>query len=154
VVPYSALVNKANSIKYLTIIIVLLAAIIAGFIGINVASGMGNTIKNIIGTLNKAADGDLTVTVKTNRKDEFRILSDSINHMINNMKNLIVKAAAVSTTVINSTENVTQNSELLLAASKDISTAIAEIQHGIVQQALDAEQCLKQIRLTSFMRIR
>lgn len=143
-VPYSALADKADSIKYLTIVIVLIAAVIAGFIGISVATGMGNAMKSIISALHKAADGDLTVMVKTGRKDEFRVLSDSINHMISNMKNLIIKAAGVGTTVIHSTENVTQNSELLLAASRDISAAIGEIQRGIVQQAQDTEQCLNQ----------
>ncbi|MDF2943728.1 MAG: methyl-accepting chemotaxis sensory transducer [Herbinix sp.] len=143
-VPNSALTSQADSIKFISIIIVLIAGIIAGFIGIVVASGIGKTIKSIIGTLMKAADGDLTVTVNTTRKDEFKILSDSINHMIINVKNLITKASAVGTTVINSTQNVSQNSELLLSASKDISMAITEIQQGIVQQAADSEHCLQQ----------
>ncbi|MHB8128507.1 MAG: methyl-accepting chemotaxis protein [Mobilitalea sp.] len=143
-VPSSEITKKADSIKSLALIIVLIATVIASFIGIIVASGIGRTIKGIIGTLEKAAGGDLTVTVKTKRKDEFLILSNSINHMIINVKNLITKASSVGETVINSTQNVAQNSELLLAASKDITSAISEIQQGIIQQATDAEQCLHQ----------
>jgi methyl-accepting chemotaxis protein len=143
-VPSTSLTSAADSIKGLTIIIVLIAGIIAGMIGIVVASGIDKTIKSIIGGLTKAADGDLTIHVQTNRKDEFKILSDSINHMILNMKNLITKASNVGNTVIDSTKNVSQNSELLLSASKDITMAIAEIQQGIVQQATDSEQCLHQ----------
>jgi methyl-accepting chemotaxis protein len=143
-VPFASLTSAANSIKWLTIVIVLIAGVIAGFIGIVVASGIDKTIKNIIGALTKAADGDLTINVKTNRKDEFKILSDSINHMILNMKNLITKASVVGNTVIESSQNVSHNSELLLSASKDITMAIAEIQQGIVQQASDSEQCLHQ----------
>lgn len=141
-VPNSSLTKKADSIKWITIIIVLFAALIAGLIGIVMANGISKTIRSIIGTLTKAADGDLTVTVQTKRKDEFMILSDSINHMVTNMKDLIMKAATVGNTVIASTDHVTKNSELLLSASRDISTAISEIQQGIVQQAQDTEQCL------------
>jgi methyl-accepting chemotaxis protein len=143
-VPNLALTSQADSIKFLSIFIVFIAGMIAGFIGIVVASGIGKTIKSIIGTLMKAADGDLTVSVNTSRKDEFKVLSDSINHMIINVKNLITKASAVSGTVINSSQNVTQNTELLLSASKDISMAITEIQQGIIQQATDSEHCLQQ----------
>ncbi|MBE5966382.1 MAG: methyl-accepting chemotaxis protein [Lachnospiraceae bacterium] len=143
-VPSAALTNKANSIKLMTVAIVIIASLIAGFIGVTVSSGMDKAMKSFNITLAKAADGDLTATIHTNRKDEFKILSDSINGMIGNMKNLITKSANVGTTVIRSSKYVTQNSELLLVASKDISTAISEIQEGITQQALDAEKCLRQ----------
>ncbi|HHX11643.1 MAG TPA: methyl-accepting chemotaxis protein [Clostridiales bacterium] len=142
-VPSSALTSQANSIKILTAVIVVVAALIAGFIGIIVSAGIGKAISDIIYVLKKASDGDLTVTVKTRRKDEFNVLSNSINDMIINMKELISKSANVATTVISSSENVQQNSELLLTASKDISIAISEIQEGITQQAHDTEQSLR-----------
>lgn len=143
-VPSSAITSKADNIKKVSVLLVLLASLTAGFIGVTVASGISTNIKTIIKTLTKAADGDLTVTVKTKRKDEFLVLSDSINHMIENMKDLITKASDVGKTVISSTQNVTVNSELLLSASRDISLAISEIQQGIIQQASDAELCLRQ----------
>lgn len=143
-IPYSELADKIASIRWLTVIIVLITAVLAGIIGIAVATGIGRVIRNILSSLFQVAGGDLTVMVQTNRKDEFLVLSDSINHMIINMKNLIRKAAAVGNTVINSSQNVSQNTQLLLEASTDISTAIDEIQRGILQQAMDAELCLHQ----------
>ncbi len=143
-VPYAAVTAQAANITYISIIIVILASLIAGITGIVVAAGIGRNIKHMIRTLSKAAEGDFTVIIETKRKDEFHILSDSINHMISNVKDLITKASGVGATVINSSRYVTENSELLLAASKDISAAIGEIQQGIIQQASDAEQCLQQ----------
>lgn len=143
-VPADELTKNADTIKFMTICIVLVASVIAGIIGVVTASGIGKNIRSIIGTLNKAADGDLTVKVQTKRKDEFHTLSESINHMISNMKALIAKASNVGATVIKSSQNMSQGSELLLTASKDISKAISEIQQGIIQQASDAERCLHQ----------
>ena len=143
-VPYSALTRQADSIKALTLILVIVASIIAGFIGIGVSAGIDRAIKGMIGILSKASDGDLTVSVQTKRRDEFLILSESINNMIRNMKYLIEKASQIGITVIKSSDHVKQNSELLLIASKDISSAISEIQQGITQQAADAENCLRQ----------
>lgn len=143
-IPYSSLTKKADTIKNLTIAVALIAAVIAGIIGIIVASGISKVIHNVIKTLSKVTDGDLTVTVVTSRRDEFNILSNSINQMIGKMKDLISKSATVGNTVIQSTQNVSQSSEVLLSASRDISRAISEIQQGITQQATDTEHCLRQ----------
>ncbi|HKL79790.1 MAG TPA: methyl-accepting chemotaxis protein, partial [Mobilitalea sp.] len=142
-IPSAYLTAKAAPIKNLTMILVLIASVTAVAIGIFVAFGIARTIKKMIHTLSEASNGDLTATLHIGRKDEFGILSDSINSMIINMKELIIKASHVGRTVIESTKNVAENSELLLISSKDITAAISEIQQGNVQQAEDTEQCLK-----------
>lgn len=143
-IPASSLSKKADSIKVITFIIVLAAIVIASFIGIIIATGIGKAISKMILTMSKVTEGDLTVTMETRRKDEFSILAESLNHMILNMKELIAKTSVVGNTVLGSTQNVSTNSDLLLTAAKDISLAISEIQQGIVQQATDAEECLQQ----------
>ena len=143
-IPQNAIAGQVNSIKTLTVISVIIASLVSGILAVIVTSGIGIAIRGIIATLSKVTEGDLTVSVKTKRKDEFRVLSDSINNMILNMKELIAKSSKVGNNVIESTDNVTKSSEMLLAASKDISQAISEIQQGIIQQASDAEQCLHQ----------
>lgn len=143
-IPYSSITSQANSIKYLTITIVLIAFIITVLFGLFITLAIGRSIKAITGTLSQAANGDLSVSIQENKKDEFQIIYDSLNHMINNMKELILKTLKVTDKVIISSKNVMDNSGLLLNASKNISTAINEVQQGITQQATDTENCLKQ----------
>lgn len=142
-IPSSYFAKQSDMIKNLTLILVILASVVAVATGVYVAYGIGKTINKMIRTLTIASNGDLTATVHTGRKDEFGILSDSINDMIHNMKELILKATRIGKTVIDSAKNVTESSELMLASSKNISAAITEIQQGNTQQAEDAEQCLK-----------
>lgn len=142
-IPSSYLLKQSDSIKNLTFILVIIAALVAIAIGVLVAYNFGRAITYMIRTLSKASDGDLTVSIKLKRKDEFGILSQSINNMISSMKELINKATRVGQTVIESALDVSENSELLLESSKNISIAISEIQQGNVQQADDTEQCLR-----------
>lgn len=142
-IPSSYLLKQANAIKHLTLILVVVATILAVAIGVTLAYGFGKTIKEMIKTLSMAADGDLTASVKHIRKDEFGILSKSINNMIASLNEIINKATKVSQTVVHSTKNVSENSGILLESLKNISIAINEIQQGNVQQAGDTEQCLK-----------
>lgn len=141
-IPQAAIASQANPIKTLTIVLAILATLLSGIIAVKVTSGIGKGIGGVIRTLSKVKEGDLTVSVISKRNDEFGVLSESINSMIKNMKELISKASLVGNTVIKSSDNVAKDSELLLSASKDISMAISNIQEGIIQQASDAENCL------------
>ena len=142
-IPSAYLLEQSSSIRSLTLILVIIAAVFAVAIGVFVAYGFGKAISDMIHTLSRATEGDLTANISRIRKDEFGILSKSINHMIANLHEIINKATKVSQTVVASTKNVSENSELLLESSKNISIAITEIQQGNVQQAQDTEQCLR-----------
>lgn len=143
-VPNSYLTSQATSILISTLLFVIIAVILATGIGTFIATGMGRTIKRMIKAMKQAAQGDLTVSVECRRKDEFRVLSDSANHMIGNMKNLIEKANQVKDTMNISTKEVADSTESLTVATKNISNSIEEIRLGIVQQAEDSEKCLVQ----------
>jgi methyl-accepting chemotaxis protein len=142
-IPSAYLLGQSQAIKNLTLILVVIAAVLAVTIGIIVAYGFGKAISEMIRTLSKATEGDLTATVNHIRKDEFGILSKSINQMIGSLNEIINKASKVGQTVAASSKNISENSELLLASSKNISIAISEIQQGNIQQAEGTEQCLR-----------
>lgn len=142
-IPKAYLTSQSQMIKTLTVVLVIIASLVAIIIGVLVASGIGKQIKQMIQTLTMASKGDLTVKVVTTRKDEFGILADNINIMLASMSNLIVKASEVSKSVVRSVKDLTENSEMLLLSSENISSAITEIQQGNTQQAEDAENCLK-----------
>lgn len=143
-VPYSTLISKATSILTSTVIFVIIAVVCAIAVATIIATGMGRTIKRMIQAMQQAAEGDLTVSVKCRRKDEFRVLSDTANHMIHNMKELIHKATTVKSEMGDSAKEVADSTNLMTVATKNISNSIEEIRVGIVQQAEDSEKCLRQ----------
>jgi methyl-accepting chemotaxis protein len=144
-IPKETILRKADSIKQVTIVIVIFACIIAVLIGVFISSGIDRTIKSIILKLKQAAQGDLTIEFSTKRNDEFRILMDEIQITFNNMKELIKQVKQLSGEVSESSKNVTKTSTQFLKTSEDISTAMNEIEQGIMQQAKDAEECLLQM---------
>lgn len=141
-VPYSYLTSQATPILISTLILVLIAVGVAILIATIISTGMGRSIKRMITALHQAAQGDLTVSIKSKRNDELRVLSDTSNHMITNMKSLIEKASKVKDTMNASTKEVVSATDTLTIASKNISNSIEEIRQGIVQQAEDSEKCL------------
>jgi methyl-accepting chemotaxis protein len=144
-IPKRTILSQADSIMYLTVIIVIVACLIAVAIGFFISTGIDKTIKSIIKKLKMAASGDITVDFTTKRKDEFRVLMDEINNTFTNMKVLIKQVIVLSAQVSDTSNNVTDASEELVKSTGEISIAMNEIEQGVMQQAKDAEECLAQM---------
>lgn len=148
-VPKAVIVAQADTIRIITITTVIIAVIGAAVIGSLMAKNMRDAINKIMSKVSKAANGDLTVVVRVNRKDEFKTLADGINNMISKMKQLIAETKNVSGKVDESAEVVSNSSKTLLEATRNISDVIHDIEQGIVAQAEDSESCMEQMDVLS-----
>lgn len=148
-VPESVITAKAGTIKIITITAVIIAFGVAILVGGVLAMNISAVIRKIMGELSKASEGDLTVQVDIDRKDEFGTLANGINNMIARMKGLIEETIDVSGKVDGSAGMVTDNAQSLLDATRDITDSISGIEKGIVQQANDSESCMKQMDVLS-----
>lgn len=143
--PLSVINSQADNIKQTTVIIVIIACIVAILIALIMSTSVNQTLGNINSVLRKAARGDLSVQLESGRKDEFGALSAEVQATVNNVKQLIQQVKTLSLEVSQSSSNVSIASEAFLKSSGDISRAMNEIEQGVNQQALEAEQCLIQM---------
>lgn len=143
--PKHVITAQAEGIKDITVVIVVIACIVALSLGLLITLGISKEIANIIKNLKLVASGDLTVKFRTRRKDEFLILAKNIQEMTDSMKGLINKTKDLSTTVSESSMQVTTSANTFTEATREISAAIDEIEQGVNQQANDSENCLQQM---------
>ncbi len=141
-VPQAVIIEQAEDLKNITMLIVVVACIVAGSIGTYLSTGIVRTINKTNQYLEIVSQGNLTSTLSVQRKDEFSLLSSGINNMTLGMKNLIGKMTGVSDTVTVASEDVVDGAEILLTATKDITSSVNDIGEGVIQQAQDAESCL------------
>lgn len=144
-VPKAVITSQASGILVVTVIVVILAFVIALAIGGVLALGIDTSIHVIMKKIEAVANGDLTTYVRVRRKDEFRILAGSINNMIGKTKEMIENSADISKEVSGCAETVTNNTQVLLEATRNITDAITGIEQGIIQQASDSEDCMNQM---------
>lgn len=141
--------DQVKGVKIATIVVVLMASTIAIIIATIMSYGISQTIDKINVALHKVSNGDLTIQVRTKRKDEFLVLYSGFTNMISSMKSLINKVTGVSNTVAISAQKVSGNSAILLKATKHISSVVSNINQDISQEAIDAEKCLVQMESLS-----
>lgn len=144
-IPQAIILKQVSGIKIITIILIALSCIIAIGIGFLVAGGIQKVIQYIIKELNKVSEGNLTVMMKVKNKDEFLLLSNGINNMIDSMRGLIENVKLQSTSVTLSSKEVTKASKVFTTSTQNIAESINEIQMGVTQQAEDSESCLHQM---------
>ena len=144
-IPKSVILKQVLGVRTVTVVIVFIAILIAILVATYISAGISNSLHKTNITLSKVAVGDLSVYLNINRNDEFGVLGNSINNMIQSMKELIQKMSGASSTVTASSISVTETSNLLFCATKDMSRTVNDIETGIVQQAQDAESCLMQM---------
>jgi len=139
-VPTSIFRDATSRIKDVTVIVSVISLVISLFISLFISLDISNALKRLLETSQKVAKGDLTVTLRSKRKDELGVLTDSINSMIDNMRTLISDAAATSHTVTESSKILKNSSEQITSVSEEIAKTIQEVATGANQQASDADQ--------------
>ena len=144
-VPKTVITSQASMILTTTVIIVVIAFVVAGLIGTILAIGIDTTIHAIMKKLGVVANGDLTAQVAVRRNDEFRVLAGSVNRMIGKTKEMIISSSEIAQDVNASGEKVASNSTVLLDSTRNITEAITGIEEGIIQQASDSDECMKQM---------
>ena len=137
--------KQADGIKMFSMIIIIIACIIAVCNAFLITNSIDKAIKGIISALKKASGGDLTVVFHSKRKDEFKILINEIQNTFTNMKSLIFGVKSLSCEVLESSSRVGETTTSFQKSTEDISYAMTEVEQGIMQQAQDAEGCLNEM---------
>jgi len=142
-VPMKVVTGQAESIKTLTVGLVVAAIIIAGLIGVGIASGIQNNMKRIAKRFGEVANGDLTVTVTAKGRDEFVGLAQSATNMIYNNKKLVAKVNQSTSDLEVSANEVKAASDIISGYSEDITRAIGGINEGMERQSRYAVACVE-----------
>ncbi|MBR5800535.1 MAG: methyl-accepting chemotaxis protein [Lachnospiraceae bacterium] len=142
-VPMEVVTGQAESIKSITVKLVLLAIVIAALIGIWIAAGITGNMKRISRRFGEVAKGDLTVKVTAKGKDEFNQLAASATDMIYNNKKLVSKVNRSTDELAGSAQEVKDASFIISDYSEDITAAISGINEGMQKQSEYAQFCVE-----------
>lgn len=141
-IPTATMMEQANEIRINTIMIVVILTILMVVIATLITAGIGSNIKKIITGVEKAAAGDLTVEIKTRRRDEFAKLCESVSNMIAAMKELITKVSENALSVDEAVNRVGDMNTGVCEVTEGLSCAIEQIQSGAEHQERGARNCL------------
>ncbi len=140
-VPQSEIMEQANDIKNLTVVIALISGITSIAASVIMAMGISKALRRIEAATKRAAEGDLSGAVSSKRKDEIGRLASHTSGMIAEIRGLIAHVTDVTGNVSVASDQVAGGSSEMLKAARHISDTMQNIEAGINDQASNAEEC-------------
>ena len=108
-----------------------------------------NRIKKVLEATKLAANGDLTIIIEENSKDEIGQLASSFNLMISNLHKVVTKTNDTSVKVASYSEDFKVSTEQSSASVEQISNAIQTIVSGSELQTTKTSELFKSSKLVS-----
>lgn len=140
-IPVEALIKDAETIRQLTWMTAIAAALIAIGIGVLVIYSIARPLVRMRDLMLLGADGNLTVrSALKKRRDEIGGLSDSFNRMMTQMSELAVQTTRSAEAVLSTASELTEASSKTSEAASDIAAATEEIAKGAANLAIEAEK--------------
>lgn len=143
------LLSKVKAIQFTTIVVVVIASLIAGVVGFIIIKGIIDAIYKTIEGLNKVSLGDFTSKIIINREDELKLISDAVNDTVENVKELIASVQEVNSEVVQASDRVYDSSVFFVNTSQNIKNSVEEINAGAYKLDDDSNNCLKQMDMLS-----
>ncbi|BDU49443.1 methyl-accepting chemotaxis protein [Haliovirga abyssi] len=133
---------KSEIVK--SLVIVAIFGILIGMIFIYIYSGtITKEIKKILDAVNKVSEGNLTLEVKTKRKDEIGDLADGINNMTKNLKLMVYQITDMSERIASSTEQISATSEANRSSMEGIVNISGEIKDKSNEEMLRIQEAVE-----------
>lgn len=144
-IPKNQILLQVLSIKYVTVLFTLAAALLSIFICIKISHRIMGSVKNVSYVLGEVANGNLNATVKAEKDAEFVVLTTQLQKMMEKMRNLLQKTEQGAFGVADAGKGVSCSTDKLVSLSEETSKSIDVVNEGVSRQTQDAVECKKSI---------
>ncbi|MBO5473276.1 MAG: hypothetical protein J6A08_05770 [Lachnospiraceae bacterium] len=144
-VPRSTITAKADHIKVITIVMVLLATVVAVMISTYIVLTIGNNINKSVNRLDEVSKGNLIMKEEKQRKDEFGKIQTAISRTILHTRKLIESVNGILTQLAASSQTVSGATNSVTALIDKISAEMDGIDRNISHEADEIHLCRRQM---------
>lgn len=139
--PLDALLNEANKIFLMTLVMTIIAAAIAVGIGLLCARMIGKPLTKLSDLMSEGERGNLAVRADfLQRNDEIGRLGGSFNQMMGNIMELVDKTNRTAHQVLTTSGKLNDASKRTATAAREIASATEEIANGASSLAVESER--------------
>ncbi|HEY9245980.1 MAG TPA: methyl-accepting chemotaxis protein, partial [Candidatus Methanoperedens sp.] len=127
--------DPITAIRNGLILAILIFSIAGTVVGLWFSSSITKPVDKMVTAANKVAEGDLTVEVSSNSRDEVGQLSSAIQTLTGNLKGILGKVQATSIRVSSMAQDLSASSQEMKASTEQVSSTTQDIAKGVSQQA-------------------
>ncbi|KGE19255.1 methyl-accepting chemotaxis protein [Paenibacillus wynnii] len=130
----AASTSDADRFRSLSLIIIAIASMLCAGISFVIIRLITKPLKELQGLMQRAEDGDLTVSAVYDSKDEIGLINRSFNRMLVSLRTMMLSVAESAEMLSASSEEMSASSEQTTLASQMIAETSGEIASGFEEQ--------------------
>ncbi|WP_158553382.1 methyl-accepting chemotaxis protein [Peribacillus saganii] len=142
---YAEIQAPAKQILMRTIWVILFSTVIATLLGIYFSKMVTAPLSRLMGKMKEMSEGNLSVSMDENYKDEFKVLADSFNHMSQNLRTFIQQIRQNTEQVAASAEELTASAEQTSNATEQIASTMQQVASGMDSQVQSTTETSKTV---------
>ncbi|ASA20102.1 methyl-accepting chemotaxis protein [Paenibacillus donghaensis] len=145
--PVSDFTKSADRLLYITLLVVLAAALIALLIGYVLVRLIGRPLGKLARLMEEGEQGNLNVRTNFKGRDEIGRLGHSFNRMMEQISCLAGQSSASAEAVLSTSEQLVQASGATSAHAREVAAATSEIAQGAASLAAEAESSNRNVEM-------
>lgn len=145
--PVSDFTASAGKLLYITLSVVLAAAVIAVFIGFMLVRLIGRPLGKLAGLMEEGEKGNLQVRTRFKSQDEIGRLGQSFNNMMEQISQLAAQSNRSAVEVLATSEQLVAASGTTSLHAREVAVATGEIAHGAASLAAEAEKSNRNVEI-------
>ncbi|MEK4063701.1 MULTISPECIES: methyl-accepting chemotaxis protein [Paenibacillus] len=145
--PVSDFTKSAERLLYITLLVVLAAALIALLIGYVLVRLIGRPLGKLARLMEEGEQGNLNVRTNFKGRDEIGRLGHSFNQMMEQISRLAGQSGASATEVLATSEQLVHASATISDHARELAVATDEIAQGAASLAAEAESSNHDVEL-------
>ena len=128
--------------------LVIVAAVLGFAIGILVTRSITRPLNRAVGVANSLAEGDLTVSVEADSRDETGRLLASMQHMTERLRSVMADVRSAADSLSSASEEVSATSQSLSQAATEQAASVEETSASVEQMSASIAQNTESAQIT------
>lgn len=130
------------------IVLILIAAVLGFAIGIFITRSISRPLNRAVGVANSLAEGDLTVSVEADSRDETGRLLASMQHMTERLRTVMADVRSAADSLSSASEEVSATSQSLSQAATEQAASVEETTASVEQMSASIAQNTESAQIT------
>ncbi|REE81532.1 methyl-accepting chemotaxis protein [Paenibacillus taihuensis] len=134
-IPVSILSSDLAGLRQFTIVVLIIAIMVAACIAIVLANRMIKPIMSLKASMKEVENGNLNVQSKVRSKDEIGELTASFNGMVQSLQSIVSSVQHASLQLEDKTVQISTMAQQLSQSSREVAASVNEVSEGAITQA-------------------
>ncbi|WP_338765680.1 methyl-accepting chemotaxis protein [Massilia sp. METH4] len=140
-----------ESTKAMTVGMAIAAVLLAIGIGVSITLSITRALRQAVTAANSLAEGDLTVRIDSNSRDEAGMLLQAMNQMIVKLTQVVTDVNAGAQSLASASEEVSATAQSLSQAASEQAASVEETSASLEQMTASISQNTENARVTDGM---